>query len=47
MRDDLHDVLVGEQVGRVLPLVGLLGVEQPAHVGVAEALDQAPERSLP
>jgi hypothetical protein len=36
----LDDVLVREQVGRVLLQRRLLGVEQPADVRVPEALEQ-------
>ena len=40
---DLGDVLVGQQVGGEALLVGLLDVEQPADVGVEQALGQAAE----
>ena len=40
---DDHDRAVAQQVGREALLVGLLGVEQPADVGVEQALDQGAE----
>ena len=41
---DPDQVRIGQQVRRVLVLVGLLGVEQPAHVREPEALGQAGQR---